>query len=126
MTRQRVLRIGEEIKREVSEILSMELKDPGLGKMTSVTEVDVSRDLGYAKIYVSIYGSAEEQERVFKILEKAKGFIRSEIGKRVRLRHTPEIEFRLDRSIEYGAHIEQVLKKLETTNDDNPKGENES
>ncbi len=114
MARQRVLRIGEEIKREVSEILSVELKDPGLKKMTSVTDVDVSRDLGHAKIYVSIYGDVADQDRILKILEKAKGFIRSEIGKRVRLRHTPEIEFRLDRSMEYGAHIEQVLKELDT------------
>jgi len=125
MTRQRILRIGEEIKREVSDILNVELKDPGLEKMTSITDVEVTRDLGYARIYVSIYGNAEEQERILKILDKARGFIRSEVGKRVRLRHTPEIEFRLDRSMEYGAHIEQVLKNLEhDRTDDGNKNEN--
>ncbi len=125
MTRQRILRIGEEIKREVSDILNVELKDPGLGKMTSITDVEVTRDLGYARIYVSIYGNEEEQERILKILDKARGFIRSEVGKRVRLRHTPEIEFRLDRSMEYGAHIEQVLKNLEhNRSDDGNKNEN--
>ncbi len=123
MTRQRVLRIGEEIKREVSEVLNVELKDPRLEKMTSVTDVDLSRDLGHAKIFVSIFGNPEEQDRIMRMLEKARGYIRSEIGKRIRLRHTPEIEFRLDRSMEYGAHIEEVLKKLDTKNGEGNTGE---
>lgn len=112
MARQRALRVAEEIKKEVSDILNMELKDPGLIKMVSVTGVDLSRDLRYAKIFVSIYSNREEQEKILKILDKARGFIRSEIGKRIRLRHTPEIDFHLDRSIEYGARIEQVLKDI--------------
>lgn len=113
MVKLRPQRVGEQMKKEVSEILRLELKDPGLINLTSVTDVEVSRDLRYARIFVSIYDNKEAQEKVIKILNKAAGFIRSEIGKRIRLRHVPEIEFRLDRSIEYGAHIEGVLKSLE-------------
>lgn len=113
MSRQRAQRIGEEIKKEVSDIMRLELKDPALQKMTSVTGVDVSRDLSHVKIFVSIFAADEEKEQAFKVLERAGGFIRSELGKRIRLRHTPELEFRLDRSMEYGAHIDGVLKSLD-------------
>jgi ribosome-binding factor A len=113
MAKMRAQRVGEQMKKEVSEILRLELKDPGLINLTSVTDVEVSRDLRYAKIFVSIYDHQDAQERVIKILNKASGFVRSEIGKRIRLRHVPEIEFRLDRSMEYGARIEGVLKNLE-------------
>jgi ribosome-binding factor A len=112
MSKQRAQRVGEEIKKEVSEILHLELNDPGLKKMTSVTGVEVTRDLSYAGIYVSIFGSKDEQEKVLEALSRATGFVRSEIGKRIRLRHVPEIEFKLDHSMEYGAHIEDVLKGL--------------
>lgn len=112
MGKQRYKRIAEEIKKEVSDILRSELKDPRIVKMTSITDVETSKDIRYAKIFVSIYGNKEEQEKILKILNKAAGFIRSEIGKRIRIRHLPEIEFRLDRSMEYGAHIENVLKGL--------------
>jgi ribosome-binding factor A len=107
---QRFRRVAEEIKKEVSDILQTELKDPRIVKMTSVTDVETTRDISYAKIFVSIYGDKDEQETILKVLNKAAGFIRSEIGKRIRIRHTPEIEFHLDRSMEYGAHIESVLK----------------
>jgi len=113
MAKMRPQRVGEQMKKEISDIIRLELKDPGLINLTSVTDVEVSRDLRYAKIFVSVYDNEEAREKVLKILNKAVGFIRSEIGKRIRLRHVPEIEFRLDRSIEYGAHIEGVLKRLE-------------
>jgi ribosome-binding factor A len=114
MSKQRAQRVAERIKEEVSDILRLEIKDPGLYKIISVTSVEVSRDLGYAKIYVSVFGNHEEQENILKILGKASGFIRSELGKRIRLRHTPEVEFRLDRSLEYSAHINDVLRTLNT------------
>jgi len=112
MSKQRTQRVAERIKEEVSDILRLEIKDPGLVKMTSVTEVEVSRDLSYAKIYVSIFGNNDEQEDILKILSKASSFVRLELGKRIRLRHVPEVEFRLDRSLEYGAHINDVLRTL--------------
>ena len=114
MSRQRTQRVAGSIKEEVSDILRLELKDPRLAKMTSITSVEVSRDLSHARIYVSIYGNGEEQKSILKILVKAAGFIRSELGKRIRLRHVPELEFRLDRSLEYGAHIDHVLRTLDT------------
>ncbi len=123
MSKQRAQRVGEEIKKEVSDIIRMELKDPALEKMTSVTDAEVSRDLGYVRIYVSIYAPEAEQVNVLKVLEKASGFIRSELGKRIRLRHVPELEFRLDRSLEYGAHIDGVLKKLDLSSEEGAESE---
>jgi ribosome-binding factor A len=112
MGRQRRQRVAEEIKKEVSGIIRFELKDPGLEGMISITDVEVSGDLRYTKIYVSIYANREEQEKALKVLHKASGFIRSEIGKRIRLRHVPELEFCLDSSMEYGARIDSVLKQI--------------
>ncbi len=108
----RAHRVGEEIKKEVSQILQNEIKDPRLTGFLSVTQVEVTNDLGYARIFVSIYGTEEEKQLTLKALESALGFIRSETGKRIRLRHVPEISFQLDESIEYGAHISEILKDL--------------
>ena len=118
MSRQRTQRVAGSIKEEVSDILRLELKDPRLANMTSITSVEVSRDLSHARIFVSIFGSGEEQKTILKILAKASGFIRLELGKRIRLRHIPELDFRLDRSLEYGAQIEQVLRTLNTGAED--------
>ena len=118
MSRQRAQRVAGSIKEEVSDILRLELKDPRLANMTSITTVEVTRDLSYARIYVSIFGNDDEQKNILKILAKASGFIRSELGKRIRLRHVPELDFRLDRSLEYGAHIEHVLRTLNTGAED--------
>ncbi len=114
MTRQkaRASRVGEQIKKEVSQIIQSELKDPRFTGFLSVTDVEVTRDLGFARIYVSIYGSESEKQLTLKALESALGFVRSEIGKRIRLRHVPEISFHLDQSIEYGAHITEILNDL--------------
>lgn len=121
MSKQRTQRVAERIKEEVSDILRLEIKDPGLYKMTSVTDVEVSRDLGYAKIYVSVFGDNDEQENILKLLTKASGFIRLELGKRIRLRHVPEVEFRLDRSLEYSAHINKVLRTINSGAGDDKK-----
>ncbi|NMB35186.1 MAG: 30S ribosome-binding factor RbfA [Firmicutes bacterium] len=112
MIKQRSRRVAEQMKKEISEILCLELKDPGLMEIITVMAVEVTRDLRFAKVFVSIYGNEEEQKKVLGILEKAAGFIRYELGKRIRLRHIPEIEFNLDRTLEYSARIEGVLKKL--------------
>ncbi|HAA38211.1 MAG TPA: 30S ribosome-binding factor RbfA [Firmicutes bacterium] len=117
MSQQRAHRVAEEIKREISSILRDEVKDPRVSGMISVTGVDVTRDFSHAKVYLSIFGSDEEQQGTLAALEKATGFIRSLIGRRVRLRHTPEITFHLDRSIAYGAHINEVLRKMKKDDD---------
>ncbi|MCW3490841.1 30S ribosome-binding factor RbfA [Dethiobacter alkaliphilus] len=120
MTDQRAHRVGEEIKREVSSILRTEIKDPRVTGLISVTDVAVTRDLRHAKLFISMLGSEEEQQETLSALSRAVGFIRSEIGKRIRLRHTPEISFHLDKSIEYGAHINKILADL------NPGGEGQT
>jgi len=111
MAKIRVGRVGEQIKKEISQLLQYEVKDPRIGFIT-VTGVEVTGDLSIAKVFISILGSEEEVEQALKGLEKAKGFLRSEIGKRIRLRHTPELIFKIDESVEYGNKIEKILKEL--------------
>lgn len=101
----RHVRVGEEIKREVSSIVATEVKDPPRLGMLSITDVDVSRDLSFAKIYFSMLGSEQERERTLEGLNRAKGFIRTELAKRIRVRHTPEISFHFDPSLEHGAKM---------------------
>lgn len=104
-------RVAEEIKREVSMIIAQEVKDPRLG-MLSITDVQVSRDLSFAKIYFSILGDEKERELTLAGLNRATGFIRTELAKRIRVRHTPEISFHYDPSLEQGARINALLKDL--------------
>ncbi len=118
MSENRVRRVAEQIKKDIGGIINYEIKDPGVARITSVTDVSLSRDLRYAAVYVSIYGSDQEKQETLQALNRAAGFIRSEIGKRIRLRHTPEINFRLDNSIEYGAYIEKVIKSLKEEDED--------
>ncbi len=110
---ERLDRLAHTIKREVSRILATEVKDPRLG-MISITDVEVSRDLAVAKIYFSQLGGEEERARTLDGLERAKGFIRSELAKRLRVRHTPEIVFLFDPSLEHGAKISALLKSLQS------------
>lgn len=105
-------RLSEEIKREISKMILDEIKDPRIKGMVSITDINVTRDLRYAKVYISIYGNEEEKKETIEGLKSASGYIRHEIGKRIKMRYTPEISFELDRSIEYGAHISEVLKEL--------------
>ena len=104
-------RISEEIKRELSAVIR-ELKDPRLKVMVSVVGVRVTKDLKFAKAFVSVMGSEAEQKASLDALKSAAGFVRREIGSRIRLRIVPEFTFVLDNSIEYGAHINEVLKNL--------------
>jgi len=113
MERSRLARISEEIKREVSDIIMNELKDPRIPIMTSITKVEVTNDLKYAKVYVSILGDEDTIKNAFDGLNSAAGFVRKEIGTRIRLRYTPQIVFVRDDSIEYQAHISQLLHEIE-------------
>ena len=108
----RIDRISEEVKRELSMVVH-ELKDPRLSVcMVSVVNVQVTKDLKFAKAYISVLGDEKMQKGVMDALKSASGFIRKEMGHRVNLRITPEFSFVLDDSIEYGAHINEVLKNL--------------
>lgn len=106
---ERTDRISEEMKKEISAIILNDLKDPRLSKLISITTADVTRDLRYAKIYLSVLGTDEEKKEVLKGMKGAAGFIRREIGQRLKLRYTPELLFELDNSIERGAYITKLI-----------------
>ena len=107
----RMGRINEEYKKELSQIIGYELKNPNITGMISVTKVKVTTDLEYAKVYVSILNSKNIDETM-NGLKQASGFIRSELAKRINLRNTPELIFEIDDSLEYGAHIDSIIEKL--------------
>lgn len=115
MSFKRTDRISEEVKKELSSIIR-DLKDPRIPMMTSVVSVNVTNDLRYAKAYISIMGTPEEKKEALKALKSAAGFIRREIGSRIKLRCVPEFSFGEDTSIEYGAHINDLLNKLNSDN----------
>lgn len=105
-------RVGEQMKKELGEIITRKIKDPRIGFVT-VTDVQVTGDLQQATVFISVLGDEEQREQTLKALAKAKGFIRSEIGQRIRLRKTPEISFEFDESIDYGNRIETLLHQLQ-------------
>ena len=105
----RIDKINEEVRREVANVIR-ELKDSRIPIMTSVVAVNVTNDLRYAKVYVSIMGDSQTQKKAMDGLKSAAGFVRREMGKRVDLRYTPEFIFELDHSIEHGAKIDALLK----------------
>jgi ribosome-binding factor A len=107
----RMDRISEEVRKELSSIVR-DLKDPRIKTVVSVVNVTVTKDLKFAKAYISVFGDEATQKGVMDALKSASGFIRREIGHRINLRATPEFTFVLDNSIEYGAHINEVLKNL--------------
>ena len=113
-TNRRISRVAELIKREVSQMLLNGIKDDRVGMgMVSITGVDVSGDLQHAKIYVSIYGTEEAKAETMAGLKSATGFVRSELGARVRLRRTPEVIFIEDPSIERGTKVLSLLNQLQ-------------
>lgn len=112
MSSKRNARISEEIKKIISQLLLKELKDPRIADMTTITDVDVTNDLRYAKIYVSVLGSEKERKSTIKALDSASGFIRKELGKRIKLRYVPEPKFSLDKSIENGIYISKLIESI--------------
>lgn len=112
MSEKRMGRIEEEIKRIVSGVIANDLKDPRINSLISVTGVTVSNDLKYANIYVSIFDGKENHDSTIKLLNKMKGFIRKELGLKIKLRCIPELTFKLDNSITYGSHIDEILTRI--------------
>ncbi|ADM69768.1 30S ribosome-binding factor RbfA [Paenibacillus sp. SEL3] len=112
MAKIRTGRVGEQIKKELSQLIQTELKDPRIGFIT-VTGVDLTNDLSQAKIYLSVLGDEEQKNSSLKALDKANGYLRSELGKRIRLRHIPELIFKIDESIAYGSRIEKLLSDID-------------
>ncbi len=112
MAQIRMGRIEEEIKKIISSIILNDLKDPRISGLLSVTGVEVSNDLKYANIYISIYDEKEKCESSIKALNNTKGFIRKQLASRIKLRYTPELNFKLDTSIQYGNHIDEILNQI--------------
>jgi len=113
MQYQRKNRVGDLIKREIAHIIQCELKDPGIGFVT-ISAVEVSGDLKHAKIFYTVLGDEDSKSKSACALRRASGFIQREIGRRLRLKYTPEIFFQFDGSVEYGAHIEELIQKIHT------------
>ncbi|HWO78000.1 MAG TPA: 30S ribosome-binding factor RbfA [Bacillus sp. (in: firmicutes)] len=118
----RANRVAEQMKKELGDIIGRKIKDPRIGFVT-VTDVRVTGDLQQAKVYISILGDEEKKQDSLKALAKAKGFIRTEIGQRIRLRKTPELLFEVDEAMEYGNRIESLLHELKKE-DENEKEDN--
>ena len=112
MNEQRSARLQAALMEEISDIIHNEMKDPRIG-FASLTEVELSPDYRQAKVFVSVLGDEGQKESTLAGLNSAVGFIRTEVGRRVRLRFTPEIIFKLDNSIERGSRIFELLQKVE-------------
>ena len=113
MANHRMGRINEEFKKELSKIINYEIKDPRITAMVSVTDVAVTNDLKYAKVYLSIFAnSKEEKAETMAALKASKGFMKSKLAKTINLRQTPELQLVEDGSIEYGMHIDKLLKEV--------------
>ena len=121
MAKVRVEKLQELIKQEISDIIFNELKDPRIGFVT-VTSVACTEDLREAKIYVSVMGDEKGVQESLAGLNRALGYVRREIGRRIRLRFTPEISFALDTSLNYSDHIQRLLNEI---HEDKPAGEKE-
>lgn len=104
-------RLEQDAKLALSNIILYEVKNPSVTGLISVTDVKITPDQKYAKVYVSVFGKTNKQ-KVIDALTKATGFIKKELGKRVRMRNMPSIIFELDDSMEYGAHMDKVIKEV--------------
>ena len=122
MSYQRIDRISEEVRREVDAIIREELHDPRVNGTYSVTRAEVTGDLRYAKIYISVLED-ERREGLMEALKNAKGFIRRSLGKRMIIRYTPELIFVSDKNIEYGVRIAKILADTAVTEGES--GDNE-
>ena len=116
MSYQRIDRISEEVRREVDAIIREELHDPRVGGTWSLTRAEVTGDLRYAKIYISVLED-DRRDALMDALKNAKGYIRRALGKRMIIRYTPELIFVSDKNIEYGVHIAKVLADAAGTED---------
>ena len=110
----RIERVSNLIRQEISELLQRQVKDPRLDNFVTITAVSTSHDLRHAKIFVSRIGNETEKKETLNALVAASGFFRRELGKRLRLRYTPELSFQWDDSIERGAHLQELIDKVST------------
>ena len=122
MSKRRQERMSVEIMRVLSQIIQEEIKDPRIEfKNLSITRIDLSNDYSHARVNISILGDEVQREEAMKALQKAKGYIRSALAQQLKVRPAPELEFRLDRSIEHGIRISSLLEEIK----EEAKGSNE-
>ena len=112
MSKDRMSGIQSEFKRVLSEIIASKIKDPRVSEMASVTHVELTRDLKYAKAYISVFDTEKKKKSTIDSLTHAEHFIKHEIGASMRLRRLPQISFILDTSIEYSSKISEMLGKV--------------
>ena len=117
MKQVRVSQIGEEIKRVISQLLRTKIKDPRISDMVSITEVRVTNDLSFAKVFVSVFGTEDEKNDTLEGLRNAEGFIKKEIGRNVKMRIMPKLIFELDDSVEESLRLEKILEEIKTKED---------
>lgn len=117
------IRVNSEVQREMSQIIREDLKDPRIHPMTSVMSVEVTPDLKYAKIFVSVLGDEEEKEKTMEGLRKSASYARHQLARRMNLRNTPELTFVLDTSIEYGVRMSKRIQELNHGQQDGGDGE---
>jgi len=115
----RINRISEEIRKEISDIIRHDVKDPRISEMASIVKVEVTGDLRYAKVYISVLGNEEDRKNTMEGLKKASGFIRRELGNRLDIRYIPELQFVSDHSIEYSVEISRRINELNLGQEDN-------
>lgn len=108
----RLVRINQEVQFDLSNIIREDLKDPRISPMTSIVKVDVTPDLKYCKVFISVLGDEAVQKETMEGLKSSAGHIRSELAHRTNLRNTPQLTFVLDHSIEYGAQISALIDKV--------------
>lgn len=114
MAKIRNQRVAEQMKKEIADIVRTQVKDPRVGFAT-ITHVEVAGDLQHAKVYVSVLGDEDAKRNTMDALTRSSGFIRGEVSRRLRMRVTPELGFKLDESGEYSTHIESVLRQIKST-----------
>ncbi len=108
----KMIRINREFQRELSSLISMEVKDPRISPVTSVVSVDVAPDLKTSKVYISVLGDKEAQHNTLEGLKSAASFLRSQLAHNLNLRNTPELHFYVDQSIEYGVNMSQKINEV--------------
>lgn len=115
----RIERVNNLIRRELSELLQRQVKDPRLGTFVAVTEVSTSPDFKHARVFVSFIGSDEEKHKILDVLSAASGFFRRELAEHLKLRRVPQLSFHWDDSIERGDHLLRLIDQVRSEQEDN-------
>lgn len=118
-------RINGEVQNVLAELIRAGMKDPRVSPLTSVVQVDVAPDLANAKVYISVLGNEEMQKNTIAGLKSAEGYLRSQLAKKINLRHTPQLHFILDQSIEYGVNMSKLIREVNEQMNSNENEENQ-